>query len=206
MWCKEKLSIENSMTSVAAEEAVDDLLMSTIPCNTEVVFDIMHQVSELRPMECGILLTPGSWFREFAEAVEGLPVGVYLSLADSSMGYPVLYANKHTEDFSGQSRSVILGERNSLYDVTAEDSRISKRFRWALDSAVPTRCIVTASSSTGDTVPVTLLSKPLFDVYSRYRYVITMQTADLSSEALLRLSVFLLYVPNVVFEVKNPNL
>jgi hypothetical protein len=193
-WCRNRLGL-----SPEASDPIGNLeLLFTDyqkpPLNSLLQIVI---VSTLKHPEC-IYLMKSPWFHSFAEATEGLPIGVSLVLADDAKEYPIMYSNKSMEDMFGVPRNHSLGAPWKNHQEIHRDSMPRMHAVWSsLKSSVPARVDLSHVLRDGRPLKTTVLTKPVYDMGCRYRFMVMIQIVD-HVELLKVAGDFLAIVPNLV--------
>ena len=143
---------------------------------------------------CNNLLRKDSWFRSVVEIVENLPLCVYLTLPEETKEFPVVYINIHAEALTGYTRYELLGLRCMFYhgDESSEHSELKS----AIVSSKPIRAGINIYRKDGTVLPTIVMCKPIYDMYGKYRFALTVQSEDFSSESLRTMADFLSLIPN----------
>ena len=145
------------------------------------------------------MLHGDNWFKSFVEFVEFLPIAVYITTADESAGYPVIYANAHLETLCGHPRSEILGQKCRFFATHAVheiDEFI--RLRNSILMSIPAKVYVPCRRYDNVEVPSILFCKPLYGMSNKYRFIVTVHSDVLSEDRLGIMGDFLSIIPNLV--------
>jgi len=149
------------------------------------------------------LLSGKYWMISLFRALENLPFSITISEAIEREYFPLVYVNTAFETMTGHNRCDILGRSCKFLQTsyTEQDSLISLSI--ALRTAKPERVVLTNINKYGDIFKNFLLTKPVFDVAGRYRFVVGIQiNASLSSccaAELIMAENFINMFPNRVF-------
>jgi hypothetical protein len=132
------------------------------------------------------------WFMRFTQVMEEFPVAVFLSLPDKERGLPIIYSNSYTEQATGYCRDDLHGKEN-LFFSGACDEVIN-----ALVGGVPSVSAHTIRYKDGTDRAVTIVSKPIYDFRSNFRYNLSVQIESSLLEDLRIVTMLVLSVSSII--------
>lgn len=201
-WCGAQMSLPMTASSSEIEFTLERLFVdNAIGANLESLYQLLHLTTLVQMPDCALLLKADGWLKTFSELVENIPLSVYMSIADEKKGFPVVYVNRHLELTTGYRRQELQGHCNPfLNHSSVANPEVLDNMREALSKSLPCKAKFRASYRDGKVVPVTLLSKPMYDTSSRLRYIFTVQTEDGSTANMAVIGGFMAIAPNIVYE------
>eukprot|EP01041_Mallomonas_annulata_P011231 gene11231-23482_t len=127
------------------------------------------------------LIQSNYWLVIFIAAVENLPIGITISsLSPERPGYPILYANKHYEEKSGQLRTDIIGEKFALMQrpgtayLPEEKNRLTTLLS-AIENQQPCLTVLKCHTGPSSSFRTIIAVKPIIDTGGRGKYMIALQ-------------------------------
>lgn len=151
---------------------------------------------------CITLVRCDPWFRIFLDVVETLPLGVYLTLPDEKRGFPVVYANPFLVAATGYSRESMIGRPASFLVKDGLQGALEEAGELfvAYCKSTPFAKTVTTYRRDESSVRSYVMSKPIYDMYPHFRFIVSVQTEDFSEQNLHQIASFLSIVPNLIYE------
>jgi hypothetical protein len=189
-WCQGQLGTSFDMDSAAVTQSLQNIFAHTSTNETAMHCDL-PSITDSNVRDGVVLLQSNEWFRSLVSAVETLPVAVTVSLADEHNGFPLVYANQCTIAMSGLDHSSALGKPNCFYANPAIAQDLSK--------AIPAEHRFSFSDHAGVTGHVILISKPLYDTTSRFRFIFSVLLPRALNEDLRYMQMLLMFIPSVVY-------
>jgi hypothetical protein len=185
-WCKRQLGSDLNLLSSEIQITLSNFnqLCSETDVNADVHFPMIDS-----PNASG-----SDWFRPFSIYFENIPATVYLTVPSKDEGFPIVYISKFVEDAAGYSRNDLLGKEN-IFIKGAPDKMIG-----SFVDGIPSVHTHNISHADGTSVPVTVVSKPIYDSRStEYRYMLSIQLEKRLTEEDLRIIVVLiLFIPSMI--------
>jgi hypothetical protein len=117
-----------------------------------------------------------SSFQALSAFAETISLTVYVSAPNKEAGFPIVYLNAYAEGQTGYSLGDLQGRGNIFMNQISEELTASFVF------GIPSVYTHFFSHFDGTLVPVTVVSKPIYDTSTEYRYLLSIQLENQPTE------------------------
>lgn len=198
-WLRSELGLSTHADPMDMDNIFESLYENVLPVDVDELLKLVKDTTLEKLPECKNILERGQWFETLANAVEGLPLAVIISIPDEKRGFPIVYCNKQVEILTGFSRDELHGSRTPFFFSPTEVEK-AEELRSTLSCSLPIRLQLVTTFANSKQKRVLLFTKPLYDAHSRFRYVCTIMSKDTSATEIKRIGCFISSVPNVIYE------
>lgn len=193
-WCKNQLD-----DNLSISESANLLKFVFTPLN--IAKDAILNVSDvLTTFEIQLYAmkfnsSRDEWLVNLILLMETANVCVFFSLPCMKSNYPIVYANPCAGNILRTNRFELLGHHNPLFNSNSNCSTDSIR----LDIQNGIRTSNVSIFNPEDSIPIGALSKPIYDIESTFRLILTVFTPDGSNEGINRVIACISNVPNFCY-------